>query len=70
MTTQHQEAWTTTEEQIDSIIVPAMKSIAKQCASHLNELRYPPEFIAVMLKDIAEAFESTSPENEKDCSCC
>ncbi|WP_036903807.1 MULTISPECIES: hypothetical protein [Prochlorococcus] len=62
--------WQPTEEQVDKIILPGMQDIAKQCAGYINQLQCPPEFIAVMLKDIADAFESPVAEGDDDCSCC
>ena len=47
-----------------------MQGIAKQCAGYINELQCPPEFIAVMLRDVADAFENPAPEGDSDCSCC
>tara|TARA_B100000214_G_scaffold334176_1_gene276717 strand:+ start:1131 stop:1343 length:213 start_codon:yes stop_codon:yes gene_type:complete len=65
-----QGSWEPTEEQVDKIVLPAMQSIAKQCAEHVNELKCPPQFIAVMLRDIADIFENPSIEDESDCDCC
>ena len=47
-----------------------MQGIAQQCASHINELQGPLEFIALMLRDIADAFENPSSEGKSDCECC
>ncbi len=47
-----------------------MQGIAKQCAGYINELQCPPEFIAVMLKDVVDAFEKTAPEGESSCDWC
>ena len=47
-----------------------MKGIAKQCAGYINELQCPPEFIAVMLRDVADAFEKPAPEGEGTFDCC
>ena len=59
---------------MDKIIIPAMQGIAHKCADHINELQCPPEFIALMLRDIADAFENSSSEGEGegegDCECC
>ena len=30
----------------------------------------PPAFIAVMLRDIADAFDKKPPESENSCECC
>ena len=64
-----QATWKPTEEHLDKIILPAMQAIAQQCASHINELQCPPGFIALMLRDIADAFENLSSEGESDCEC-
>ena len=65
-----QTTWEPTEDQVEKIILPAMQGIAKQCIGHINELQCPPEFVAVMLRDIADAFENPSPEVEGNCDCC
>ena len=53
MTEECQAKWVATEEQIQSIIIPAMKNIAQQCAGYGEKLQCPPEFIAVMLRDLS-----------------
>ena len=65
-----QMTWQPTQEQVDKVILPGMHDIAQQCAGYINELQCPPEFVAVMLRDIADAFESSVTESESDCSCC
>ncbi len=65
-----QITWQPTQEQVDKVILPGMQEIANQCAGYINELQCPPEFVAVMLRDIADAFESSVIEGESDCSCC
>ena len=70
MTDKSKETWQPTDEQVDKVILPAMQGIAKQCAGYINELQCPPEFIAVMLRDVADAFENPTPEGDSDCSCC
>ena len=64
MTEECQAKWVATEEQIQSIIIPAMKNIAQQCAGYGEKLQCPPEFIAVMLRDIAYAFDEKPAEGE------
>ena len=64
-----QATWKLTEEQVDKIILPAMQGIAQQCASHMNERQCPPEFIALMLRDIADAVENPS-QGESECGSC
>ena len=70
MTDKSKETWQPTDEQVDKIILPAMQGIAQQCTGYINELQCPPEFIAVMLRDVADAFENPTPEGDSDCSCC
>ena len=70
MTENCQIKWEATEEQIETIIIPAMKNIAQQCADYGERLQCPPGFIAVMLRDIADAFEEQPPEGESSCGCC
>ena len=65
-----EEIWQPTEEQVDKIILPAMQAIAQKCAGYINDLQCPPEFISVMLRDVADAFENPESEAEGDCSCC
>ena len=70
MTEECQAKWVATEEQIETIIIPAMKNIAQQCAGYGEKLQCPPAFIAVMLRDIADAFEEQPVEGKSDCECC
>ena len=35
-----------------------MQGIAPQCASQSNELKFLPGFMALMLRDVADAFEN------------
>ena len=70
MTEKCEETWQPTDAQVDKIILPAMQLIAQQCAGYINELQCPPEFISVMLRDVADAFENPVSEAEGDCSCC
>ena len=62
--------WQPTQEQVDRIILPGMQEIAQKCAGYVNELQCPPEFVSVMLRDIADAFEENDSERNNDCSCC
>ena len=70
MTEKCQARWEATEEQTETIIIPAMKNIAQQCAGYGEKLQCPPAFIALMLRDIADAFEAPATEGDSDCSCC
>ncbi len=57
--------WLDTKEHIETIIIPAMKNIAKQCDCYVEKLRCSPSFVAVILKDIADTFEDRQPEAKK-----
>ncbi len=70
MNENHQAKWAATEEQIENIIIPAMKNIAQECAGYGEILQCPPGFIALMLRDIADAFDEKPPEGVNSCGCC
>ena len=36
----------------------------------ISKLGCPPEYVADMLRDVAEAIVSSHPESNKSCSCC
>ena len=50
--------WQTTQEQLDSMILPAYTEIAKQSVAYVNKFGCPPEYVANMLRDIADALTS------------
>ena len=66
MTDKSKETWQPTAEQVDKIILPAMQGIAQQCAGYINQLQCPPEFISVMLRDVAEVFENPAPKGDSN----
>ena len=70
MTKKCETKWSPTEDQIDNIIIPAMQGTAQQYAKYAIELQCPPAFIALMLRDIADALTSSHPESGENCSCC
>ena len=70
MTEQCEVKWSPSQDQIDNIIIPAMQSTAQQYADYANELQCPPAFIALMLRDVADAFEENGPKIENSCGCC
>ena len=70
MTEKCEAKWTPTEDQINNIIIPAMQGTAQQYANYSKKLRCPPEFIALMLRDIADTFEENALTDKKDCECC
>ena len=70
MTEQCEGKWSPSQDQIDNIIIPAMQGTAQQYADYANELQCPPAFIALMLRDVADAFEENGPKVENSCGCC
>jgi len=70
MTDKCQETWQPSQKQVDEIILPAMQAIAQQCAGYINELQCPSQFVGLMLRDIAEVFETEGKVGDSDCSCC
>ena len=44
--------------------------MAKKSVEYIAEFQCPPGYVADMLRDIADALESSHPESEGDCSCC
>ena len=47
-----------------------MQATAQQYAKYAGELKCPPTFIALMLRDIADTFEENTISSEKACDCC
>tara|TARA_Y100001968_G_C19418332_1_gene750272 strand:- start:1632 stop:1907 length:276 start_codon:yes stop_codon:yes gene_type:complete len=70
MTEKCKKKWVPTEDQINNIIIPAMQGTAHEYAQHATELKCPPEFIALMLRDVADTFEENALTAEIDCDCC
>ena len=70
MIDKYEARWSPTEDQINNIIIPAMQGTAQQYAAYANELQCPPEFIALMLRDIADTFEENATTPQNSCDCC
>ena len=70
MTNTGNSKWEPTQEQIDSQILPAYTDIAKKSVQYINAFQCPPEYVADMLRDIADALISAHPDSENKCSCC
>jgi len=62
--------WQPTKNQLDNLILPAYSEIAKQSVAYVNEFGCSPEYVADMLRDIADALTSIHPESQNNCSCC
>ncbi len=48
--------------QIDEIVLPTYTHLSKRCVAYINELVCPPQYIADMLKDFANAIITLYPE--------
>ena len=70
MTEECEGKWSPSQDQIDNIIIPAMQRTAQQYADYAIELKCPPEFIALMLRDIADTFEENRFKADESCDCC
>ena len=62
--------WKPSQEQIDNLILPAYTEMAKKSVDYIDKFQCPPEFVADMLRDIADALVSSHPKTNTDCSCC
>ena len=58
------------QSQINNIIIPARQRTAQQYSDYAIELQCPPEFIALMLRYIADAFEENKSKVDDSCGCC
>ena len=54
----------TDSEQIDDLILPAYTEMAKKSVEYIAKFQCPPGYVADMLRDIADAIESSHPESE------
>ena len=70
MTESCEARWKPTQDQIDALILPAYTEMAKKSVEYIAKFQCPPGYVADMLRDIADAIESSHPESESDCSCC
>ena len=70
MQIEEKSQWKPTKDQIDNMILPAYTEMAKMSVSYINEFGCPPEYVADMLRDIADALVTSHPESEGECSCC
>ena len=58
------------KEQLDSMISLAYTEMAKQSVAYVNKFGCPPEYVANILRDIADALTSVHPQSKGDCTCC
>ena len=72
MSDNYELKWQPNKYQLDNMILPAYTDLAKQSVAYVNKFGCPPEYVADMLRDIADALTSIHPESESEgsCSCC
>ena len=62
--------WSPTQEEINNMILPAYTEMAKISVGYIDKFGCPPEYVADMLRDIADVLTSSHPESGENCSCC
>ena len=62
MSNKNTNRWEPTKLQIDEIILPAYTDLSKRCVSYIKQLDCPPQYIADMLRDLADAIMTSYPE--------
>ena len=62
MSEKNTKRWEPTKLQIDEIILPAYTDLSKSCVSYIKQLDCPPQYIADMLRDLADAIMTLYPE--------
>ena len=62
MSEKNTNRWKSTKLKIDEIILPAYTDLSKGFVSHIKLLECPPQYIADMLKDLADAIMTSYPE--------
>ena len=55
MTDSCEARWKPTQNQIDDLILPAYTEMAKKSVEYIAKFQCPPEYVADMLRDIADA---------------
>ena len=71
MSDNYELKWQPTKNQLDNLILPAYTAMAKKSVAYVNKFGCPPEYVADMLRDIADALTSIHPESDSQvvCSC-
>ena len=60
--------WEQTKPQIEDVILHAYTDLAKRCVAYIKELECPPQYIADMLRDLADAIMTSYPEVKNNSS--
>ena len=61
MSNKNASKWEPTKLQIDEIVLPAYTDLSKRCVSYISQLECPPQYIADMLRDLADAIMTSDP---------
>ena len=60
--------WEPIKLQIDNNSLTAYTHLSKRCVAYINELECPPQYIADMLRDLADAIMTSYPEVKNNSS--
>ena len=53
--------WEPTKLQIDELNLPFYTDLSKSCVPYIKQLEFPPQYMADLLRDLAEAIISSYP---------
>ena len=53
--------WEPTKLQIDELNLPVYTDLSKSCVSYIKQLEFPPQYMADLLRDLAEVIISSYP---------
>ena len=70
MTESCEARWESNQNQIDDLILPAYREIAKKSVEYIAQFQCPPRYVVDMLRYIADSLEYSHPEYESRCICC
>ena len=62
------DRWEPTKLQIDEIILPAYTELSKRSVVYIKQLNCPPQYVADMLRDLADAIMTSYPEVKNNSS--
>ena len=51
-----------TKQRIDDIVMPSYTELSKKCISYIKELKCPKQYIADMLRNLADAIITSYPK--------
>ena len=63
MTNSCNAIWKTNQNQIDDLILPAYKEMGKKSVEYIAKFQFSPGYVAIMLRDISDALESSHHES-------